>query len=307
MSKSSTSKKLTLVIGATASGKTTFIENNFVNKDNVCLNVYDYQQSAYREAGFGKFISFKEEFKCLYKANENLLTDIIENLQPGKNVVVEQTLFKAKRRIAYIDKIRETIENVKIEVYVMCPSDATWESYIAKRKLEGSFQSYKSLAEQIEFPNPAEGIDRIFQVVDGDIELRMDEPTPEILDIARKELVEEAEKLRKASEKETKKAELLESFNTRPFWHYCESCGKKEFITAKEAFDDGWDYPPTMGSFGLLSPRTCGDCGIEKTLFWKIQQQEIPIVIEKSLSENELKTWKRIKNEPESLLKKENV
>ncbi len=296
---------VTFIIGATSSGKSTFLADDFADKDNVILNVYDYQQIEYKKAGFGKFIPFNEEFKCLYKANENLLIDIIENLQQGKNVVVEQTLFKAKRRIAYIDKIRETIENVKIEVYVMRPSDATWESYIAKRKLEGSFQSYKSLAEQIEFPNPAEGIDRIYQVVDGDIELRMDEPTPEILDVARKELVEEAEKLREASEKETKKAELLESFNTRPFWHYCESCGKKEFITAKNAFDDGWDYPPTMGSFGLLSPRTCGGCGIEKTLFWKVQQQELPIVIEGTLSAEELKTWKRIKREPQSLLDEE--
>ena len=94
--------------------------------------------------------------------------------------------------------------------------------------------------------------------------------------------------------------------NTRPFWHYCEVCGKKEFITAQDAFDSGWDYPPKMGVFRLLSPRTCGECGIQDTLFWKISRsQGLPIVIEENLTPEELITWKRIKGEPESLLDEE--
>lgn len=63
----------------------------------------------------------------------------------------------------------------------------------------------------------------------------------------------------------------LESTKTRPFWHYCEVCGKKEFITDEEAFNSGWDYPPKMVFFGVLGPRTCGDCLMKDTLFWKIQ------------------------------------
>lgn len=94
---------VTFVIGATASGKTTFIQNYFSNNRNtVILNVYDYQQAAYKEAGFGKHIPLGQEFKCLYKANENLLVDIIDTLQKGKSVVVEQgtTTEKRKRRTA---------------------------------------------------------------------------------------------------------------------------------------------------------------------------------------------------------------
>lgn len=87
------------------------------NRNTVILNVYDYQQAAYKEAGFGKHIPLGQEFKCLYKANENLLVDIIDTLQKGKSVVVEQTLYKAKRRIAYIDAIRNAVESVDIEVY----------------------------------------------------------------------------------------------------------------------------------------------------------------------------------------------
>ena len=95
---------------------------------------------------------------------------------------------------------------------------------------------------------------------------------------------------------------------TRPFWHYCEVCGKKEYLTAQEAYDSGWDYPPSFGSFGMLSQRKCGDCGIDKTLWWRITTtQKLPIVFEESLSESELRTWRRIKEEPESLLEDEDT
>ena len=33
--------------------------------------------------------------------------------------------------------------------------------------------------------------------------------------------------------------------------HICEVCGKTEIMTPEEAFNDGWDYPPRMGPFGL--------------------------------------------------------
>lgn len=298
-------RTVTFVIGATASGKTTFIKNHFSdNRDTVILNVYDYQQAAYKEAGFGKHIPFGQEFKCLYKANENLLIDIIKTLQEGKDVVVEQTLYKAKRRIAYIDAIRNAVKNISIEVYVMCPSDSVWERYINERKLDSSFQRLKSNAEEIEFPNPSEGFDWIYEVIDGNISLRMDEPKPEIVEAAHKELSKEAQQMKQEKYKEKQRLELLESMNFRPFWHYCE-CGAKFYGTAQEAFDSGWDYPPHIGKFGLLGPRTCGKCDITSTLYWRVQQQTLPIVVESMLTEDELKTWRRIKNEPESLLEKE--
>ena len=293
---------VTFVIGATASGKTTFIQNYFSNNRNtVILNVYDYQQVAYKEAGFSKNIPLGQEFKCLYKANENLLVDIIDTLQKGKSVVVEQTLYKAKRRIAYIDAIRNAVESVDIEVYVMCPSDSVWEAYINERKLIASIQRLRANANEIEFPNPSEGFDKIYEVINN-IKLRMDEFNPKIVDSARKELSEESQQMKQEEEKAKERLELLESMNFRPFWHYCECCGKKAFITSKEAFDAGWDYPPRMGSFGLLGPRTCGECDITSTLYWKVQQQAFPIVVESMLTKEELKTWRRIKNEPESLL-----
>lgn len=293
---------LTFVIGASASGKTTFIQNHFSN-DKI-FNVYDYQQAAYKEAGFSNYVPFSQEFKCLYQANETLLADIIETLKGGtKNVVVEHTLFKAKRRIAYIDTISKELKNIVINIYVMCPSEAVWKTYISKREL--NYADLKDDAKEIEFPNKCEGFNCIYEVVDDTVRPRIDAPKYELVETARRELLEETEKLRKENETIKLKNDLLESMNTRPFWHYCECCGKKAFITAKEAFDDGWDYPPQIGKFGLLGPRTCGDCSVTNTLFWKVQQQEIPIVSERDLTAEERKTWERIKNEPESLLKNE--
>ncbi len=299
-------RTVTFVIGATASGKTTFIRNHLSKQKNaVILNVYDYQQAAYKEMGFNKSIPFEQEFKCLYKANENLLLDIIKALQEGKDAVVEQTLYKAKRRIAYIDAIRNAVKDITVEVYVMCPSDSVWKTYIHKRKLNGFIQQLRADVKAIEFPNPSEGFDTIYEVIDSDIRLRMDVPKHEIVDAAHKELNEEAQRMMQEEEKAKQRLELLESMNSRPFWHYCEVCGAKVFCTAQEAFDAGWDYPPKIGLFGFLGPRTCGRCSVTETLFFKVQQQKIPIVFEEALTEKELQTWQRIKEEPESLLDEE--
>lgn len=300
-------KKLIIVMGANCSGKTYFINKHFGDCADVdILNVYDYQMRAYDEAGFKDSIPFSAEFDCLMKANNMLLADTISKLKEGRDVVVEQTFFKAKRRIHFVDEIREAIVDteVKIETYVMCPDDVRWEENLRLRGIDCSVESRKKqAAEEIEFPNPAEGFDEIYEVTGEKIRLRMDTPQPEIVDKAREELAEEAEFIRAKNEKKRKRNELVESMNTRPFWHYCEVCGKKEFITAADAFNSGWDYPPQMGIFGLLSPRKCGNCSIVDTLYWKIHTSgRIPLVLEGELSPEELITWRRIKGEPESLL-----
>ena len=300
-------QKVIFVIGMTAAGKSYFIEENYGDKDIDILNIYDYQQRAYDEAGFGDVIPFGAEFRCLYAANNMLLEDIVEKLSQGRNVVVEQTFYKAKRRIAYIDEIRK-VANVDIEVYVMSPSKSCWQANLEKRNLKGRFQVYKSSTDEIEFPNVAEGIDKIYEVVDGKVKLRMDKPRPEILEVAREELLKEAERICDEDQERKKHMELLESMKVRPFWHYCEVCGKKEYITAQQAMDSGWDYPPHMGHFGLLGPRTCGNCLLKDTLFWKVNtEKKIPIsvVVEGMLKPKEKVTWKRIKAEPESLIYEE--
>ncbi len=301
-------QKLTFVIGATATGKTYFINHHFADGKASVLDIYDYQQKAYGEAGFKDAIPFSVQFRCLKKANDMHLHDIIEELKKGHDVVAEQTFFKAKRRIAYIDEIRGAAD-VKIEVFVMRPGDERWAENLKCRELGNDIQNYKEQAEKdIEFPNPAEGFDAIYEVIDEKIRLRMDEAKPEIVDQARRDLAEEADRIEKEDEEKRKRQELLESMNTRPFWHYCEGCGKKEYMTAQAAFDTGWDYPPRMGCFGFLGPRTCGSCLIDRTLYWRVNTEKkvpIPVVVNGMLTPEEKITWQRIKGEPESLLEEE--
>lgn len=274
--------KLIFVIGANATGKTYFIQQHYADKDVDILDVYDYQQRVYDEAGVKDAIPFGEQFWCLKRANELLLADICERLSQGRDVVAEQTFYKAKRRIAYIDEVRK-ISNVTIEVYIMQPSDSLWESNLEKRDLKGSLQAHQREAKEIEFPNLIEGMNKIYEVVDGEIKEWHSSPNPVILERARKELSEEAERIRVEEEEAAKRKALFESMNTRKFWHYCEVCGKKMYATAKEAHNDGWDYPPKIGHFGLLGPRTCGKCEMKDTLFWKVSTSgSLPIVLEKN-------------------------
>ena len=297
-------QKLTFVIGANAAGKTYFIEHHLANEKAVALNIYDYQQKVYDEHGNKELITFEEQFRCLKKANEKHLHDIINELKQGNDVIAEQTFFKAKRRIAYIDEIRKEMD-VKIEVYVMHPSNKRWIENSKKREDIENIEVYENQKKQMEFPNPAEGFDAIFEVVDDEIILRMDDIKPEIVKQARQELTEEDTRIHREDERKHNHRQLIESMNTRPFWHYCEVCGKKEFITAKETLDAGWDYPPHFGEFGLLGPRTCGNCSLKDTLFWKVHTElPLPIVINEQLTPEEKIIWQRIKAEPESLLEK---
>ena len=92
-------------------------------------------------------------------------------------------------------------------------------------------------------------------------------------------------------------------FGTKPFRHICEVCGKMEVLTSKQAFDDGWDYPGIDGvykteNFKILAPRTCGDCGIEKTAWWALLMEKKGF---ENLTEAQKLAVERIKQEPEIL------
>ena len=81
--------------------------------------------------------------------------------------------------------------------------------------------------------------------------------------------------------------------------HVCEVCGKTEILTPQEAYEAGWDYPPIMGQFGVVSPRKCPDCGIEGTVWAELTlRNKKP----EELSKVQLQTLMRILDEPESIL-----
>ena len=84
--------------------------------------------------------------------------------------------------------------------------------------------------------------------------------------------------------------------------HVCEVCGRTEILTPQEAFDEGWDYPPRMGSFGIVSPRTCPDCSMMDTA-WAALTLEGKSPDE--LTERQKQTILRIVSEPESIVVRE--
>lgn len=57
---------------------------------------------------------------------------------------------------------------------------------------------------------------------------------------------------------------------TEAFEHWCEVCGKTEVVTSEEAYRTGWDFPPRMGQWGVISPRTCGTCPMNRTVWWAL-------------------------------------
>src|SRR5699024_12347600 len=60
------------------------------------------------------------------------------------------------------------------------PIYAQWEANASRRGEADQLQRYRKEAELIEFPNVSEGIDAIYEVVDGDVRLRSEEHTSEL-------------------------------------------------------------------------------------------------------------------------------
>lgn len=81
--------------------------------------------------------------------------------------------------------------------------------------------------------------------------------------------------------------------------HICEVCGLEEILTSEEAYNLGWDYPPRMGKFKVLSPRTCPNCTIEKTVWWALAMEGKSV---QDLDDKQIKTLLRIMMEPESIM-----
>lgn len=80
--------------------------------------------------------------------------------------------------------------------------------------------------------------------------------------------------------------------------HICEVCGVEKVMTPERAYKEGWDYPPSFGAFGVVSPRTCGECPIDQTLWWRLVVKRIAPT---NLSVRDRALMNRINSEPESI------
>jgi len=80
--------------------------------------------------------------------------------------------------------------------------------------------------------------------------------------------------------------------------HICEVCGLNQILDSEIAYEQGWDYPPRVGAYGIVSPRTCPECGINQTLWWAIATMQVK---SEQLNESQRATLQRILDEPESI------
>lgn len=80
--------------------------------------------------------------------------------------------------------------------------------------------------------------------------------------------------------------------------HICEVCGLERELTPDAAYEAGWDYPPKMGTFGVVSPRTCPNCRTDHTLWWAIAMERYTADM---LTARQKETLTRISGEPESI------
>jgi len=219
---------------------------------------------------------------------------MVERLSQDKDVIMEHTLFKAMRRKEYLEAFR-TITNEPIDIYVMQPSDEQLQINIQSDEAirDRGIGWIKSEMRQIEIPNIAEGFAHVYIVDDSGIQDWSDRPVErKFIDKDTKMNLVEKDLLPEANTKETA------LFQEKRFLHICEVCGRTEKLTEEEAYNQGWDYPPKIGIFGVLSPRTCGNCVITETAYWAIAVEKKTTA---ELSENQLQTVERILQEPDIL------
>lgn len=81
--------------------------------------------------------------------------------------------------------------------------------------------------------------------------------------------------------------------------HLCEVCGRDEILTPAEAYEAGWDYPPRMGQFGVVSPRTCPICPMTATVWAAITLEQRS---REDLTDEQLDVVARILAEPMSIM-----
>ncbi|MGV0633875.1 hypothetical protein ABQE69_10705 [Mycolicibacillus trivialis] len=84
--------------------------------------------------------------------------------------------------------------------------------------------------------------------------------------------------------------------------HICEVCGRDEILTPAEAYERGWDYPPRMGQFGIVGPRTCGSCPMSSTVWAALTLEQRS---REDLSDEQLDVVARILAEPMSITAEE--
>jgi len=136
-------QKITIVMGISCSGKSTYINKYYSDREKFDIFEYQTKQALHT-------------LEDVFKYHEDCQNDFINAIKEGKDVILEHTLLKKIRRTVYLNAIRE-ITDVPVELVFMNP---TKETHIERLKLRGFDDGEEFLEdyyEGIEFPTEDEG------------------------------------------------------------------------------------------------------------------------------------------------------
>ena len=136
------------VIGPPCSGKTEFIRTTFPGA--VVIDLKNYQGNLYAID--------EDTVKDSYLKAKAALEYAVRKY-PERQIVLEHTLLKKKRRKMYIDAVRKYTDK-PISCYVMQPDKDTYREFCRKRKIDPGMTG----ASLFEMPEKEEGFDNVFVI-----------------------------------------------------------------------------------------------------------------------------------------------
>lgn len=136
-----------IVAGPTCSGKSTFIKENFSDRE--VVDLFDFQKDKL-------FLNIQG----ILKSYEECKNTLIEKIKEGKSVVLEHTLLKAIRRKPYIDAIKEVTDE-PIEIYFLFPEREIYRKQLEMRKQPTDDDFIDGSYLVVEIPTEDEGYDKV--------------------------------------------------------------------------------------------------------------------------------------------------
>ena len=137
--------QIIFVMGPACSGKSTYIKNNYPNFE--VVDLYDFQENC---------VDIESCWQSYYDCRDKL----VEIIKSGKDVVLEHTLLRAKRRVFYIDAVRE-ITDEPIDIVLIKPDIDTLRERTKERKCFYGDQQLLDALSVLEVPTIQEGFNSV--------------------------------------------------------------------------------------------------------------------------------------------------
>ena len=136
-----------IVMGPPASGKSTFIKENF--KDKEVIDLFDFQEH------------ILPTYESIWQSYVDCAECLKEKIKEGKDIVLEHTLLKRKRREWYISQIREVTDD---DIIICCilPTIDEYCRRCKNRKQLITKSTAKSMLDELEIPTKDEGYKSVY-------------------------------------------------------------------------------------------------------------------------------------------------